>query len=114
LLREMHPAIQYVPSSADDAVSGHGPYQAMSPEYYFAQRATTKLHTEVGMPNIVTLDSLRAMMPEDAMWPQGAVWGMHDFSLHGAQGGASFRQRIETSYGGADNLEDWLRLAQFV
>jgi hypothetical protein len=48
------------------------------------------------------------------MWPQGAVWGMHDFSLHGAQGGASFRQRIEKSYGGADNLDDWLRLAQFV
>jgi hypothetical protein len=114
LLREMHPAIQYIPSSADDAVSGHGPYQAMSPEYYFAQRATTKLHSEIGMPNIVTLDSLRAMMPESAMWPQGAVWGMHDFSLRGAQGGASFRQRIEQSYGGADNLEDWLRLAQFV
>jgi hypothetical protein len=113
-LHEMHPAVQYIPSSADDVVSGHGPYQAMSPEYYFAQRATTKLHSEIGMPNIVTLDSLRAMMPEDAMWPQGAVWGMHDFSLHGAQGGASFRQRIEKSYGGADNLDDWLRLAQFV
>jgi hypothetical protein len=113
-LHEMHPAVQYIPSSADDGVSGHGPYQAMSPEYYFVQRATTKLHSEIGMPNIVTLDSLRAMMPEDAMWPQGAVWGIHDFSLHGAQGGASFRQRIEKSYGGADNLDDWLRLAQFV
>jgi hypothetical protein len=113
-LHEMHPTVQYIPSSADDGVSGHGPYQAMSPEYYFSQRATTKLHSEIGMPNIVTLDSLRAMMPEDAMWPQGAVWGMHDFSLHGAQGGASFRQRIEKSYGGADNLDDWLRLAQFV
>ncbi len=113
-LHELHPAVRYIPSSADDGVSGHGPYQAMSPEYYFSQRATSKLHSEIGMPNIVTLDSLRAMMPEDAMWPQGAVWGIHDFSLHGAQGGASFRQRIEKSYGGAGNLDDWLRLAQFV
>ena len=28
------------------------------------------------------------MMPEAAMWPQGDMWGLHDFSLHGAQGGA--------------------------
>ena len=113
-LQELHPGIQYVPSSADDGVSGHGPYQAMPPDYYFSQRATTKFHSELGMPNIVTMDSLKQMMPEEAMWPQGNVWGMHDFSLAGAQGGASFRNRIATSYGGADNAADWVSLAQFV
>ena len=113
-LKELHPSIQYVPSSADDGVSGHGPYQAMSPEYYFTNRATTKFHSELGMPNIVTMDSLKAMMPEEAMWPQGRMWGIHDFSLNGAQGGASFRARIEKSYGGAKNVEEWVSLAQFV
>jgi hypothetical protein len=54
------------------------------------------------------------MMPESAMWPQGRVWGLHDFSLNGAQGGASFRERIDKSYGGADNVADWVRLAQYV
>jgi hypothetical protein len=48
------------------------------------------------------------------MWPQGRMWGLHDFSLHGAQGGESFISRIETSYGGADNAADWVRLAQYV
>ena len=95
-------------------VSGHGPYQAMTPEYYFTKRATTKFHSELGMPNIVTMDSLNAMMPEESMWPQGNMWGIHDFSLAGAQGGASFRDRIDTSYGGADNAADWVSLAQFV
>ena len=66
------------------------------------------------MPNIVTLDSLRQMMPESALWPQGATWGLHDFCLTGAQGGRSFRERIEKSYGGADNVADWVTLAQFV
>ena len=113
-LQELHPGIQYVPSSADDGVSGHGPYQAMPPDYYFSQRATTKFHSELGMPNIVTMDSLKQMMPEESMWPQGNVWGVHDFSLAGAQGGASFRNRIATSYGGADNAADWVSLAQFV
>ncbi|MGA2135894.1 MAG: discoidin domain-containing protein [Bryobacteraceae bacterium] len=114
VLGELHPAVHYISSSADGPVSGHGPYQAMPLKFYFAQRATPKLHSELGMPNIVTMDSLRLMMPESGMWPQGRMWGLHDFSLQGAQGGASFRERIEKSYGGADNAADWIRLAQFV
>jgi hypothetical protein len=114
LLAELHPGIQYIPSSADEVVSGHGPYRMMTPEYYFQRRATTKLHSELGMPNIVSMDSLRLMMPEAAMWPQGDMWGKHDFSLQGAQGGASFRERIEKSYGGAASAERWIWLAQFV
>jgi hypothetical protein len=113
-LAELHPGLHYIPSSADDTVSGHGPYRAMPPKFYFAQRATPKLHSELGMPNIVSMDSLRAMMPEPAMWPQGRMWGLHDFSLHGAQGGESFREQIDKSYGGADNAADWVRLAQYV
>jgi hypothetical protein len=54
------------------------------------------------------------MMPESAMWPpEGALWGMHDFTTEGAQNGGSFRARIEKSYGPADNVADWLWLAQF-
>lgn len=113
-LAELHPGLHYIGSSADKVVSGHGPYQAMPTKFYFSQRATTLLHSELGMPNIVTLDSLRLMMPERAMWPQGDMWGIHDFSLEGAQGGRSFLQRIEKSYGGADNVADWVALAQFV
>ncbi len=113
-LAELHPSIHYIPSSADGVVSGHGPYQAMPAKYYFTERATTQFHSELGMPNIVTLDSLKLMMPEKAMWPQGDMWGMHDFSLNGAQGGKSFIQRIEKSYGGAQNVADWVNLAQFV
>jgi hypothetical protein len=113
-LAELHPGLHYIPSSADDVVSGHGPYQAMPVKFYFTQRATTKFHSELGMPNIVTMDSLRDMMPESAMWPQGDVWGLHDFSLTGAQGGRSFRERIDRSYGGATNAADWVQLAQFI
>jgi beta-galactosidase/beta-glucuronidase len=114
ILAELHPGIHYIPSSADGVVGGRGPYRAMPAKYYFEQRATTKFHSEMGMPNIVSMDSLKAMMPESAIWPQGAIWGLHDFSLNGAQGGASFRERIEKGYGGATNAADWVRLAQFV
>jgi beta-galactosidase/beta-glucuronidase len=113
-LAETHPGIHYISSSADDAVSGHGPYRAMPPKHYFEQRATPKLHSELGMPNIVTLESLKQMMPESAMWPQGNVWGLHDFSLDGAQGGRSFLDRIQKAYGGATSAKEWVTLAQFV
>jgi len=114
ILFESHPGLYYIPSSADDGVSGHGPYAAMPLKYYFTDRATPKLHSELGMPNIVTMDSLRAMMPESDLWPPGRVWGMHDFVREGAQGAASFLKRLEASYGHADNIADWAELAQFV
>ena len=113
-LAELHPGLHYISSSADDVVSGHRPYQAIPVKQYFIERATTRFHSEMGMPNIVTMDSLRLMMPESAMWPQGGMWGLHDFCLKGAQGGASFIERIRNSYGGAENVEQWLQLAQFV
>jgi hypothetical protein len=113
-LAELHPGIQYIPSSADDVVTGHGPYRAMPLRYYFQQGASTKFHSEMGMPNIVSMDSLKDMMPAASMWPQGAMWGLHDFCLNGAQGGSSFRELIERSYGGAKDLAEWLSLAQFV
>ena len=112
-LAELHPGIHYISSSADDAVSGHGPYQAMPTKVYF-QRAPARFHSEMGMPNIVSMDSLKLMLPETARWPQGRMWGLHDFCLNGAQGGTSFLERIRNSYGGAETVEQWLELAQFV
>ena len=112
-LAELHPGIHYIGSSADKVVSGHGPYQALPPETYF-RITDPKLHSEMGMPNIPSLESVKAMMPEGALWPQDLDWGIHDFCLDGAQGGTSFRSIIDESYGGADSAEEWISLAQFV
>jgi hypothetical protein len=113
-LAALHPDLHYIPSSADQVVSGHGPYRAMPPKFYFEQRATPKLHSELGMPNVVTLDSLKEFMPPGKLWPQNNVWGIHDFTQAGAQAGASFNDIVNKSYGGAQSLEEWMALAQFV
>ncbi len=113
-LAELHPDLHYISSSADDTVQGHGPYWVMPTKFYFTQRATPKLHSELGMPNIMSLDSVRQTMPEAALWPQGRMWGLHDFCLGGAQRAAVFRDVIDNGYGGAANAEEWLTLAQFV
>ena len=113
LLKELHPDLHYIGSSADGPVSGHGPYQALPPETYF-RTADIKLHSEIGSPNIPSYESLRLMMPESSQWPQALDWGLHDFCLKGAQGGESFRSIIDEGYGGAESAAEWVKLAQFV
>jgi hypothetical protein len=63
---------------------------------------------------VVTFDSLKQMMPEEAMWPQGDVWGIHDFTRTGAQGASTWLEMIEKNYGGAANAADWVALSQFI
>ncbi|HMD61403.1 MAG TPA: hypothetical protein VKG78_08225, partial [Opitutaceae bacterium] len=113
LVASLHPGIRYIPSSASGLVSGGGPYHLMPIGFYFDQRATAKLHSELGMANIVSMDSLRMMMPASDQWPQGPVWGLHDFTTRGAQQGGALRETIEKSYGSAANAPEWVELAQF-
>ena len=113
LLAELHPGIYYIGSSADGPVSGHGPYRTLSTPNYF-RVADQKLHSEIGAPTIPSIESVRAMMPEPALWPQGLDWGLHDFTLAGAQGGSALLTLIEEAYGGANDAEEWVSLAQFL
>jgi hypothetical protein len=112
LVDRLDPGMKYFPASSYGPVSGGGPYRAMPVKFYFEQRATPKLHSELGMPNIVTLDSLRQMMPAPDLWPQNDDWGEHDFTLNGAQNLSEYRKLIEDSYGHAENAADWVELAQ--
>ena len=73
-LGELHPGLHYIPSSADKVVSGHGPYWANPASFYFAV-ADKQLHSEIGAPNIPSLDSVRLMMPEKASVASGARLG---------------------------------------
>ena len=83
-------------------------------KFYFQTRATTKLHSELGMPNVVTMDSLKQMMREADMWPLGDVWGIHDFTRTGAQGASTWLDMIDRNYGGAKSAEEFVELSQFI
>ena len=67
------------------------------------------------MPNIVTLDSLRADDAGIRHVAAGAHVGAARF-LAARRAGRRHPSatRIDKSYGGADNVADWVRLAQFV
>ncbi|HEV2445140.1 MAG TPA: hypothetical protein VGS58_04435, partial [Candidatus Sulfopaludibacter sp.] len=114
LTASLHPGLHYIPNSAMGPVSGGGPYRTQFPKFYFQQRATAKLHSELGMPNVVTLDSLKQMMRPGEMWPLGDVWGIHDFTITGAQGASTWRDMIEKTYGGAKNAAEFVALSQSI
>ncbi len=111
-LREMVATLEsgshYISSSADGPVSGHGPYRVEPLRYYF-EHAPTKLHSEMGSPNVVEMDDLRRTMPESAMWPQGYQWPLHDYHEHNP-----FTTAVEKQYGGATDVAGWVNFAQFV
>ena len=108
LVATLEPGSHYISSSADGPVSGHGPYRVEPLRYYF-EHAPTKLHSEMGSPNVVDMDDLRRTMPESAMWPQGYQWPLHDYHEQNP-----FTTAVDKQYGGATDAAKWVSFAQFV
>lgn len=114
MLKKNAPDIHYIGSSANDIVSGHGPYMAKPLKYYFKERATPKFHSEIGLPSPVSFESMKLMMPDTSFWPINIMWGIHDFSMESAQEGENFIKTIEENYDHVDNVTDWLKYAQLI
>ncbi len=109
----LHPGLDYISSSADDGVSGHGPYWAISAKEYY-EKQTGKLHTERGMPNVMTYEGLSRTLDTEHLWPQNLYWGRHDFTMEGAQRGASFNQMIADNFGEPTSAQEFCEWAQWI
>lgn len=115
IVKEQHPGIHYISSSADEVVSGHGPYRALPVrEYFTIENGSDKFHSERGMPNVMNYESLaRTLKPED-LWPQSNKWGQHDFTMEGAQRGLTFNAMIEKGFGKPESAKEFTELAQWI
>jgi hypothetical protein len=114
MLHKVHPDIHYISNSASGVVSGGGPYRALPPRDYFLLHGYNKFHSERGMPNVMTYESLRQTLPESALWPQNTLWGVHDYTMESAQSCASFNQIIEKGFGPAKDAKEFTELAQWI
>lgn len=112
---DLHSDIVYIPSSADDGVSGHGPYRAVEPSFYF-ENPTSKFHSERGMPAIMEYGSLSRMLTADHLWPADDVWGQHDFTKTGAQGDTAFVGMVIRRFGeqAMESAETFAEYAQWI
>ena len=91
-----------------------GPYRALPVKEYFSlKNGSDKFHSERGMPNVMNYESLVRTFSE-ALWPQNAQWGQHDYTMEGAQSCASFNAIIEKGFGKPNNAKEFAELAQWV
>lgn len=109
----LHPGIAYIASSADEGVSGHGPYWSLPTSEYFV-RQSHKLHTERGMPAVPSLESLQRMLSPEVLWPIGTPWGQHDFTQQGAQRGSTFVDRMKKHFGEPADADAFAKWAQWI
>ena len=114
MIPELHPGMHYISNSSMGVVSGGGPYRALPVRDYFLLYGFNKFHSERGMPNVMTYESLRQTLPENALWPQNSQWGVHDYCLESAQAAASFNQMIKKGFGKPDNAKEFTELAQWI
>ena len=115
IVKDEHPGLHYISSSADDVVSGHGPYRMLPAKTYFTlETGNDKFHSERGMPNVLTYEGFQRTYSPEGMWPQSHEWGMHDYTLEGAQGATSFNEIIAKGYGEAGSAKEFTEKAQWV
>ena len=115
IIKEDHSDIHYISSSADDVVSGHGPYRMLpAKEYFTLKTGNDKFHSERGMPNVLTYESMLRTFSPEGIWPQDNQWGMHDYTREGAQGATSFNEIIAKGYGEPRSAKEFSELAQWV
>jgi hypothetical protein len=100
----------YVPNSAAGTVTGHGPYEIKDVEWYFANRGKT-FHSELGIVAVPVVESMRAMMPAENLWPINDLWAVHDYQSPRMP---LYSERIEHRYGRPADIEDYCRKAQMV
>lgn len=114
LLPALHPGIHYISHSAAGVVSGGGPYRALPPRDYYLLFGNNRFHSERGMPNVMTYESLAQTLPADKLWPQNSFWGLHDYTLGSAQSAATFNDIIEKAFGKAQDARQFTEWAQWV
>ena len=96
-----------------------GPYEWVGPDYWYKDtRAGGAFgwNTETGIgTNLPQLESLRKMIPEEALWPLSDIWDYHCTASSSAMNSTKVLQEtINGLYGGFDSLEDFVRKAHAV
>ena len=114
LVSELHQGMEYISHSSMGVVSGGGPYRALPVQDYFLLFGRHKLHSERGMPNVMTFEGLSRTLPESKLWPQNSMWGLHDYCLEGAQSAASFNEMVERAFGEAQDARTFTEWAQWI
>ena len=96
-----------------------GPYEYVAPDYWYRNTdagGAFGFNTETGIgANLPQAESLRRMIPEEALWPLSDSWNYHCTASGSAMNSpAMLNTVIENQYGAAVGFEDFVRKAHAV
>jgi exo-1,4-beta-D-glucosaminidase len=90
-----------------------GPYEYVGPDYWYIDQVRGGAYgfnteTSPGL-NLPQLESLRRMVGEEQLWPQGRNWALHCTTSSSCMNTTEFQiKSMEGLYGKADNLADYV------
>ena len=113
--------------TGNSGVKMSGPYEYVAPSYWTEDKLDSAYHCKLGQcggghgfntetspgPAVPPIESLRAMLPNDHLWPIDEWWNFH-------AGGGEFKdlhvytEALTARYGKADTLEDYTLKAQLM
>ena len=90
-----------------------GPYEFVGPDYWYIDTKSGGAYgfnSETGPGlNLPQLESMRRMVGEDQLWPQGKNWSLHCTASSSNMNTTQFQiKSMEGLYGKADNLHDYV------
>lgn len=120
-IAKYHPEIYYTPDSSHGVVGGNGHYNRFSAYEFFRQWeddpvrwGQDRVHSEKGMPNVPNYESVVKFIPEDYLWPQNDMWGVHDWSMTSAQKVSTFNDALWKMFGEPKDARQFCEWAQWV
>jgi hypothetical protein len=103
----------YSPSSNQVNLQNSGPYKYQEPSLYYTA-LNHGFSVETGTPSFSTLESFKAWIPKEDLWPISDNWAYHDWHQSGNGDMAPFMAEIEAEFGASTSLEDFERKAQML
>jgi hypothetical protein len=113
LIRALDGTRFYSPNSRDINLQGSGPWHYGEPLKFFTTRGRG-FATELGLPSVPNVETLKATLGAEDLWPPDDAWAYHDW--HSKSGGDvnHFTKALEEELGAPPDLEDFERKAQLL
>ena len=106
---ELHPGMLFVNHSQCLPIHDYdGPWSAQDPTWYWNTAQTFGLYSEIGLPHVLSVESMRAMMSTTDLWPINGtgMWSYHQINAFNTDGD-NYLKKVDTQYGPSANIEQF-------
>jgi hypothetical protein len=110
---ELDPDKIFVDSSTTAPLHrGDGPWGALDPMAYWNKARGLGFYSEIGLPHVLSIESMREMMSDSDLWPLNGtkIWSYHQIDSKNTSG-AKYLKKIDDSYELSDGVENFCNKA---